>query len=430
MSLDLIKRRLDKGVYKRLDRFQEDVFTCLERARKLSRTDSQPFEDSVELQAFFLRTRDDVTRSGDLLHSPALTYTLLDLSAQVAELKKVKLQQEATLPGEDESCDGNDSKGEGELNSGNINSENGAAMSFNQELYRAGDFVYIEPTERGMEYSVVLIERLWTNQESQQMLYGNLFYRPSETYHIASRKFIEKELFKSDAHVAVPLSKVAGRCCVLSVKDYFRMQPEGFLEKDVYVCESRYSTKARAFKKIKVWNFDPDHLKLVPRSKCLEPKRVISVYKERLEKHKEEIAELEECEKLLDKERPNVVLFNPDDTDNIYYEQYNTCVGSVKTGDFAYVATDGGRQQIAQIDAIWSTKDDKAFFKGPWMLMPSDIPPAPSKAFYKQEMFLSTVECTHPIVAIVGKCAVLDHQEYVCSELDNLFFIKCEILEN
>lgn len=108
MSLDLIKRRLDKGVYKRLDRFQEDVFSCLERARKLSRTDSQPFEDSVELQAFFLRTRDDVTRSGDLLHSPALNYTLLDLSAQVAELKRVKIEQEISMPAEDESCDGND----------------------------------------------------------------------------------------------------------------------------------------------------------------------------------------------------------------------------------------------------------------------------------------------------------------------------------
>lgn len=93
-----------------MDRFQEDVFTCLERARRLSRTDSQPFEDSVELQAFFLRTRDEVTRGGDLLHSPALNYTLLDLSAQVAELKRVKLQQELSLPNEDESCDGNETK--------------------------------------------------------------------------------------------------------------------------------------------------------------------------------------------------------------------------------------------------------------------------------------------------------------------------------
>lgn len=104
----MIKRRLDKGVYKRLDHFQEDVFSCLERARKLSRTDSQVFEDSIELQAFFIRTRDEVTRSGDLLHSPALNYTVHDLANQVDELKKVKVQQELATLNEDESCDAND----------------------------------------------------------------------------------------------------------------------------------------------------------------------------------------------------------------------------------------------------------------------------------------------------------------------------------
>lgn len=190
------------------------------------------------------------------------------------------------------------------MNSATNNTDNGGSMSFNQETYRAGDFAYIEPSERGMETSVVLIERLWTNAEGQQMLYGNLFYRPNETYHVPSRKFLDKELFKSDSHVAVPLSKVAGKCCVLSVKDYFRMVPEGFLEKDVYVCESRYSTRARSFKKIKIWNFDADHLKLTAREEPIEPKRVFSVYKERLEKHKEEIAELEEGEKLIDRDIP------------------------------------------------------------------------------------------------------------------------------
>lgn len=57
ISLDIVKRRLDKGLYKRLDRFQEDLFACLERARRLSRTDSQVFEDSIELQAFYIRQR-------------------------------------------------------------------------------------------------------------------------------------------------------------------------------------------------------------------------------------------------------------------------------------------------------------------------------------------------------------------------------------
>lgn len=71
-------------------------------------------------------------------------------------------------------------------------------------------------------------------------------------WHYDFFTFLFQEVFKTDQHVAIPLNKVLGRCCVLSVKDYFRCKPEGFEEKDVYVCESRYSSRARAFKKIKV----------------------------------------------------------------------------------------------------------------------------------------------------------------------------------
>lgn len=58
----------------------------------------------------------------------------------------------------------------------------------------------------------------------------------------------------------------------------------------------------------------------------------------------------------------------------------------------------------------------KCYFKGPWLLMPTEVPHTPTKLFYKQELFLSTVDGTHPIVAIVGKSAVLDYGEYICSE--------------
>lgn len=44
--------------------------------------------------------------------------------------------------------------------------------------------------------------------------------------------------------------------------------------------------------------------------------------------------------------------------ENTYYEQYNTmCSGVVKTGDYVYVATENGKQSIAQIYSIWETKE-------------------------------------------------------------------------
>ncbi|XP_071450417.1 protein polybromo-1 isoform X3 [Hetaerina americana] len=407
LSLDLIKRRLDRGLYRRLDVFQEDMFACLERARKLSRTDSQVFEDSIELQSFFIRQRDELCRGGDLLHSPALNYTQDHLAMAVEAIKQEKLLQE-TPEDEVENRNPEESMKEASVTPGE-------SLSFNQQLYRIGDFVYAEPKERGMESHIIHIERLWTNQEGHQMLYGNFFYRPNETYHVTTRKFMEKEVFKSDAHIALPLSQVIGLCCVMSVKDYFRSKPEGFSDKDIYVCESRYSTKARSFKKIKNWPFCvPEHVNLMPRDEMIEPKRVMSVFRERVEKHKEEIAELEEGEKLLEKMKPNVEVFNPLGVEgNTYYEQYNVSCGTIKTGDCVYVRADTGRQLIAQIDSIWITKEGAGYFRGPWFVTPPEIPHAPTRLFYKQEVFLSTIEDTNPLLSIIGKCAVLEHAEYI-----------------
>lgn len=410
LSLDLIKRRLDRGLYRRLDVFQEDIFACLERARRLSRTDSQVFEDSIELHSFFIRQRDELCRGGDLLHSPALSYTLLHLAAAVEATRQQKLLQEQPEE-EAETRSSEDSLRE----AAGGTSSSGDSMSFNQQVYRVGDFVYAEPKERGMDPSIVNIERLWNNQEGQQMMYGNYYYRPNETYHVTTRRFLEKEVFKSDVHVAIPLDQVLGLCCVLSVKDYFRSKPDGFADKDVYVCESRYSTKARAFKKIKSWPSNmSQHLTLIPREEVLEPKRVMSVFRERVEKHKEEIAELEEREKLVEKEKPNVELLNGQTPDgNTYYEQYNAPCSVIRTGDCVYVRTDMGRQLIAQVDSVWTNKQGLCFFRGPWLVTPPEIPHAPTRLFYKQEVFLSTLEDTNTVDSIVGKCAVLEHGEYI-----------------
>lgn len=153
---------------------------------------------------------------------------------------------------------------------------------------------------------VLYIERLWTNQEGVQMMYGNIFLRPFETFHVTSRKFLEQELFKSDQHEAMPLNRLGNKCFVMSAKDYFKLKPDGYTDKDIFVCESRYSTKLRAFKKIKNWPF-MNNTPLVSRESPLEPKRVMSVFKERVEKHKGELAELQLQEAIVEKEKPVMI---------------------------------------------------------------------------------------------------------------------------
>lgn len=81
----------------------------------------------------------------------------------------------------------------------------------------------------------------------------------------------------------------------------------GYDEKDVFVCESRYSTRCRNFKKMKVLPEIYDY-PLMQRDVLLDAKRVVSVFRERVEKHKDELAELQEQERLIEKEKPVSIL--------------------------------------------------------------------------------------------------------------------------
>lgn len=58
------------------------------------RTDSEIFEDSVELQQFFVKIRDELCKNGEILLSPALSYTFRHLHADVEQEKREKLPQE------------------------------------------------------------------------------------------------------------------------------------------------------------------------------------------------------------------------------------------------------------------------------------------------------------------------------------------------
>ncbi|XP_030752668.1 protein polybromo-1 isoform X2 [Sitophilus oryzae] len=410
LSLDLIKRRLDKNLYKRLDTFQSDFFACLERARKLSRTDSQIFEDSVELQMFFINLRDDLCKHGELLQSPALNYSALDARHAIEKLRHQKSLQE-TIEEETETRSSDDSI----IKDAGSNGSTEETMTCNQKTFQVGEFVYMDSKEKNCEPHILKIERLY-EKNGQQMLYGNHYLRPDETYHAHTRRFLEKEVFKSDRHSHVPLEEIKERCVVISVKQYFSMKPIGYDEKDVFVLESRYSSRHRAFKKIKIFPEISSSIKLEPREVSLEPKRVMSVFRERLEKHKDELAELQDLEKMIDDDRPNVVAFTSMEIEdgNTFYEQYNTiCSGVVKTGDFVYVVVDGGRQVIAQIDSIWETQDGKCYFRGPWFIFPSEVPNATNKLYYRNEILLSTEEDVNPIVSIIGRCVVLDYNDYV-----------------
>lgn len=60
----------------------------------ISRTDSEIFDDSVELQHFFIKIRDELCKNGEILMSSALNFTLKHLHSDVEQEKREKIPKE------------------------------------------------------------------------------------------------------------------------------------------------------------------------------------------------------------------------------------------------------------------------------------------------------------------------------------------------
>ena len=403
LSLEIIKRRVDRGLYRRLDLLQRDVMMVLDRARRLSRTDSQAWEDSVELTRRFFKARDQFTEGGNRLKSSALDLTLEKVEQDLMASKEAKAATEVAEEDPSESS--------------MMETDTQAWSGLNDGMqYNVGDFVLINPSESGMEPQIFMVERLF-EKNGANSIWGAQFFRQRETFHVPTRTFFEKEVMKGDLHQAIPISSVLGKCYVMPVKDYAKFKPEGFDEKDIFVCEWKYTSKQRNWKKIKPTGFweAPDHIKIVPREKTLEPKRVPSVFKDRIEKHKEEIEELEALEKVVEDDPVENVGWVRDGAEDglTYWEQY-TIPGPItlRRGDHVLVRGENNRNMIAQIDTMWTGQDNMAYFHGPWFVTPAEIPSQMGRSYYKAEAFLSSISDSNPLLSVVGKCVVLDLPEY------------------
>ncbi|KAM3878342.1 protein polybromo-1-like [Diretmus argenteus] len=419
VNFEIIRTNVDRGRYKRLDVFQDHMFEVLEKARRMHRTDSEIFEDAVELQQFFIRIRDELCKNGEILMSPALSYTSKHLHSDVEKEKKEKLPKEF----EEDKLKREEEKREAEKSEDSVGGSWQSSLqrtysqdcSFKDSMYHVGDYVYVEPAEPNLQPHIICIERLWQDDTGEKWLYGCWFYRPNETFHLATRKFLEKEVFKSDYYNKAPVNKILGKCVVMFVKEYFKLHPEGFRAEDVYVCESRYSAKAKAFKKIKMWTVPLSSVRFLPREVPLPVVRVASMF---APKHEEKPPEMTEESKVTDvvveKEREDVTMDMTNGEPGCqYYEQLSYNNFWLKVGDCVYIGSHGlVRHRVGRIEKMWM-RDGAAYFFGPIFIHPEETEHEPTKMFYKKEVFLSNLEEACPMTCVIGKCAVSSFKEYL-----------------
>uniref|UniRef100_A0A672IFW4 Protein polybromo-1 n=1 Tax=Salarias fasciatus TaxID=181472 RepID=A0A672IFW4_SALFA len=415
LNFDVIRMNVERGRYRRLDVFQEHVFEVLEKARRLHRTDSEIFEDSVELQQFFIKIRDELCKNGEILLSTALNYTGKHLHSDIDQEKREKIPKEIEEDREkkDEEEEEHKSKNlpgeawKSESKSDRVYSQD---FSFENSTYHVGDFVYVEPSEPNLSPHIVCIEQLWEDEAGEKWLYGCWFYRPSETFHLATRKFLEKEVFKSDYYNKVRISKVLGKCVVLFVKDYFKMRPEGYSSEDVFVCESRYNARSKTFKKIKIWAMPESTVKLVSREVPLPVVRVASMFVN--PDQEKMMTSYPDSGSFVEKEREDVPLeMSGAEPGRQYFEQLRYNNVWFKVGDSVYIQSHGlSKPRVARIEKLW-VQNGATFFFGPIFIHPEETEHEPTKMFYKREKHL-LMDLILPACS-PGKCMVSSFKDYL-----------------
>uniref|UniRef100_A0A452V7D8 Protein polybromo-1 n=1 Tax=Ursus maritimus TaxID=29073 RepID=A0A452V7D8_URSMA len=429
---------VENNRYRRLDLFQEHMFEVLERARRMNRTDSEIYEDAVELQQFFIKIRDELCKNGEILLSPALSYTTKHLHNDVEKEKKEKLPKELEedkLKREEEKRAEKSEDSSGAAGLSSLQRTYSQDCSFKNSMYHVGDYVYVEPAEASLQPHIVCIERLWEDSAGEKWLYGCWFYRPNETFHLATRKFLEKEVFKSDYYNKVPVSKILGKCVVMFVKEYFKLCPENFRDEDVFVCESRYSAKTKSFKKIKLWTMPISSVRFVPRDVPLPVVRVASVFANADKGDDEKNTDNSEDSRTedsfnLEKEKEDVpVEMSNGEPGCHYFEQLRYNDMWLKVGDCVFIKSHGlVRPRVGRIEKVW-VRDGAAYFYGPIFIHPEETEHEPTKMFYKKEVFLSNLEETCPMTCILGKCAVLSFKDFLScrpTEIPENDILLCE----
>ncbi|UJR28717.1 hypothetical protein I4U23_009946 [Adineta vaga] len=441
-TFDLIKQNLNQKRYHRLDVFQDDLFRVFERARRLSSSDSQIYQDTIQLQKFYIQIRDKICENGNRLQSTALLFTENRLQV---ELTRERSEQDALTNSHQNSISTNKLSND-EINDSSMKTslptEN--SSSSKGKTYYIGDFVYIESNDEKSEANIFCIES-FEHQDNEDYFTGLQFYRPHETYHISTKKFLRQEVFLTQSIANISMNKIQGLCHVLHIKDYFKYQPIienqtdsslKFLDidKDIYVCESRYNIKTKGVKKIKWWNLPENtRVKLIPREKVLEPVReplplVNNHLLDQQLTNDNESNSIEMIEKVK-QTIPYDSVINDKLNENLqerkqFYEQIvisSNCF--YKIGDYVYFQENddannqSNKTSILRIEKIWQN-NNSYIINGPVFIRPYDIINRnqliiTTKSSYVQEVFKCDGFNKEILVKnIKGKCSVLPLKFY------------------
>ncbi|TKR92680.1 hypothetical protein L596_007287 [Steinernema carpocapsae] len=444
-SLDELKTHIEKGRYRRLDRFQEDLFNLFSKARELTSPSSAIFKATVEMQLHFIEKRDELCRNR--LDSPAIFYNDTHLKREISTM-----QREKNAKTEGEEQEDAEDKPAGEENGAECgpkpdereSGKTGKDVSTKVELdkisvgnieYQAGDYCYVSPADDSTAQPHILkIQKLCKDDDEKDggfLIYGFWCYRPRETFHLVTRKFYPNEVFLTPFTDTVVANRLQGKCLVMYADDFLKRKAVGFDEKDVFVCEQRYLGKQLHFKRLRTWPYATDFegkIQLEDREQVLKPDKVPSDFAKIEPKNEMEEAQSTDGTESsrshgfpaqFDIDREEVILERKAEASTsegrprVFYEQMCHRGKWYRLGDCVLVFNPKKPFcDVYRIGCLWRVSNEQgveeSFFSGVWFARPREIKHEKGQTFYRREVIaVDQPDGIEKMDNIQAKCTVM-----------------------
>ncbi|OUC49821.1 putative Bromodomain protein, partial [Trichinella nativa] len=338
---------------------------------RIKRNLEKMWNDAIELQTFFIRTRDQLAKRGEWFYSPAMAFSEKDLHREVEEdCKAFKLRSEIEEKRDHLKTLLSKHKVINYLtmNFITLGDIDMTKHEWNGVCYCIGDFAYVKPIDsNSTRMHIMQIHRLWKDSGTNEMM--------------------------------------------------------NFDEKDVYVCESLYIKRGKQFRKLLTWDTDlpgAEWLQLEERSEPLVPVRVPSIFAQTNEQQQSSAGNVSfedfdhDCS-VLQMERVEVIApnDNSNQTGEVDFEQLYAQEGIwLKLGDSVYVRNSDGDSKVVFVERLWKAGNNQAFLSGVTFVDPSRVEHEPTRLFYRNELFALDNSQSFPVSSVYGLCAVLSYKDY------------------
>uniref|UniRef100_A0A8R1HJA9 Protein polybromo-1 n=3 Tax=Caenorhabditis japonica TaxID=281687 RepID=A0A8R1HJA9_CAEJA len=440
-TLDQIKMNIDKCRYRRLDRLQKDFFDLFEKVRELSKVGSPMYVAACTLQKEFIVERDG--RCKDVIFSNAYSVIEKDIDEAI-EYETSKRAKEDD--------DGDSRPATVKRNESEVEIE---AIEVDGVKYAAPCYAYVSRTDdKKTPLHIFRIERTFKNETGEQALQGLWVYRPEETLHLASRKFIKQEVFVTPFRDVLLAERLRGHCVVVSHATFIAKILTDYQEEDVYLCEYKYHGKPKYFSKMKAWPYvsEDDELECTKRGKLLSPKRALTAADAEGNGGKEVVedgdGEGEDEEDEDDRARTEFVLdidrtefpsssANADaEPGRTYFQQIRSATGKFFwLGQFVLVFNEKKPLcDVMRINKLWREEDGSELFSGCWFARPGETIHDKGRLFFKNEVIaVFRNDEVRKVSEIQRICDVMPAKHYVKqrqTEISECDVFVCETMVN